>query len=241
MSVEKPFNGFCEESVRFLTSLRKNNTKEWFQAHKQEYDIFIKEPARAFVIEMGKRLRSLRPRLIADPRINRSLFRINRDTRFSPDKSPYKTNVAIYLWEGEGGKFDCPGFYFDLNPPNFLLGVGIYIFARHLLGPYRKAVVDPEFGMELSDIIKGLPQSNNSYIGGRHYKRFPAGFDTEHPNADLLLHNGLYIGLEVPIFSEVYSDELADYCYREVKPLVPLHEWLVDLTSRSWDQGKGVF
>jgi uncharacterized protein (TIGR02453 family) len=116
------FEGFPEETVTFLSDLAKNNKKTWFDAHKNDYERFLVWPARAFTEAIGERLITVVPGIIAEPRINGSIFRIYRDTRFSKDKTPYKTHLGIFCWDGSGPKMECPGFYFHLEPPNLLLG-----------------------------------------------------------------------------------------------------------------------
>ena len=83
------FNGFSGEMLRFLADLKENNSKEWFDPHRDDYDKYVMEPSREFVIDMGDRLREVIPGIVAAPRVNQSIFRLNRDTRFSKDKSPY--------------------------------------------------------------------------------------------------------------------------------------------------------
>ena len=106
------FKGFPRELVRFFNGLRKNNTKEWFQDHKQDYEDHVKQPSMEFVMAMGEKLKTVAPKIHAIPKVNQSLFRLNRDTRFSKDKRPYKANLGIWFWEGDRKRMECPGFYF---------------------------------------------------------------------------------------------------------------------------------
>lgn len=226
------FQGFSKNTLGFFNGLKRNNTREWYDDHKAEYESAVLQPAKAFVVDFGMKLRTLMPDVVAVPKINKSLFRINRDTRFSADKSPYKTNLGILFWEGRGPRMECSSVYVHLEPPkNFMLGVGLYMFSRPLLVKYRRAVADPETGGELAEIVRKITNIKNVTLGGRHYKRAPAGFDAGPENQELLLHNGLYAGLDTDIPKEFYSRELIDFCFRAVKPLLPLHRWLVDLTA----------
>ncbi len=229
MSDLNQFKGFYRETVHFFLRLRGNNDRDWFQTHKKGFEDCVLNPAKAFVVDMGARLKSLSPDIMAVPKINRSLFRINRDTRFSPDKSPYKTHLGIYFWEGTRPRMECSGFYFHLEPPNLLLGVGIYQFPKTDLHRYRKAVVDPETGETLSRILKKMAKMEKFELGGKHYKRIPPGFDPSHPNAELLQHNGLYAGETMPIPQELYSEQLVDFCWEKYKKFTPLHRWLVSI------------
>lgn len=233
MTEDSGFRGFSRETVAFFRGLKKNNTREWFESHRPVYEDHVIEPAKAFVVAMGRRLKEISPNIVAVPKINKSIFRLNRDTRFSPDKSPYKPNLGIFFWEGPRSRMESPGFYVHLEPPIFLLGAGYWMFPDGLLENYRKAVVHPEHGSELAKTLKKIAETTDFEVGGRHYKRIPAGYDASHPNAPLLLHNALHAGFEEAIPDALYTAGLPDYCFGKFKPLAPLHRWLSGLLSRS--------
>jgi uncharacterized protein (TIGR02453 family) len=232
MNEEKAFQGFSKATIDFFSRLKKNNSREWFESHREVYDLEVLEPAKAFVVAMGARLRKILPRITAVPRINKSIFRLNRDTRFSSDKSPYKPNLGIYFWEGTRPRMECPGFYFHIEPPILLLGAGFYMFPDWLIERYRQAVVHSQMGGELARILEGIKKRGEFELGGKHYKRIPAGFDASHPNAKLLLHNGLHFGRETAISDEFFAPALVDYCFDKYRPLAPLHKWFVALMQR---------
>jgi uncharacterized protein (TIGR02453 family) len=231
MADAESFSGFPARAVTFLRQLAAHNERDWFHAHRPEYEAEVLAPARAFVLAMGERLRRLSPGIQFDPGRNGSLFRIYRDTRFSPDKSPYKTNLGILFWEGRGPRMACPGYYFHLEPPFLMLGAGLYIIPRPLLERYRRAVADPEYGPELAAIVKKITALPGCTLGGEHYKRVPAGYDPDPAAAGLLRHAGLYAGWEGPVPAELHSPALVEFCWRKYKPMEPLHRWLVTLTS----------
>lgn len=110
-----------------------------------------------------------------------------------------------------------------------MLGEGLYMFPPTILEHYRNAVAHPEYGAELADIVKKLNKNKGYSLGGKHYKRIPTGFDATHPNAELLLHKGLYVGIEDKIPEELYSEKLVDFCIKRYKPMTALHNWLVAL------------
>jgi uncharacterized protein (TIGR02453 family) len=227
MTEKTAFSGFTRETVLFFRGLKRNNDRAWFERHRATYEQDVMAPARAFVVALGARLRTLAPRLIAVPKVNGSIFRINRDTRFSLDPSPYKTNLGLYFWEGTSSRMDASGFYVHVEPPELILGGGVYVIPAPLLGRYRKAVVDPRLGRDLGRIIADLAASGELTVEGAHYKRVPAGFDASHPNAALLLHNGLYASWEGPLPEEFYSERLVDFCLARFAAMAPLHRWLV--------------
>ncbi len=225
------FCGFSEETVRFLSSLAKNNRKTWFEAHRTDFEKHVLAPGRAFTDAMGERLTAIAPGIIAEPRVNGSIFRIYRDIRFSKDKTPYKTHLGIFLWEGEGPKMECPGFYFHLEPPNLFLGGGIYIFSKPLLEQFRRSVIHPVHGPELDEAVACVAERFN--IGGRYFKRTPRGYDPGHPLADFLLNNGLTGWVEEPIPEALYSGALLDHCLKIFEGMVPLHRWLLKMAAQA--------
>jgi uncharacterized protein (TIGR02453 family) len=223
------FSGFTKETVRFFAALRKNNDRDWFAANKATYERHVIEPAKLFVSAMGPRLKGLAPGLVAVPAVNKSIFRIYRDTRFSLDPAPYKTHLGILFWDGARPKMESAGFYFQLEPPNIYLGGGMYMIPDTLLGRFRQAVADPRRGAEVRKIVAGIRELPGFAVEGEHYKRVPAGFDPGHPNAALLKYKGLWAGLELKIPEEFYSARLVDFCLERFAPLAPLHRWLMKL------------
>ena len=147
------FQGFPRDAELFLSELTANNKKEWFEANKRRYEESVLGPARDFVFDMGKRLKKIAPWVVADPKVNRSLFRIHRDTRFSTDKTPYKTHLGIWLWEGKGKRMECSGFYFQLEPGQLFLATGMHVFPKTSLDRYRKAVADNGDGPALANAV----------------------------------------------------------------------------------------
>ena len=229
MSDSTSFSGFTKETVRFFTALRKNNNREWFERNRETYDTHVMAPAKLFVTAMGERLKAIAPRIVAVPKVNKSIFRINRDTRFSLDPSPYKANLGILFWDGVRSRLESSGFYFHLEPPDLWLGVGLYMIPDPLLGRFRKAVVEAKSGAEIRKIKAAISAMAGFSIGGEHYKRVPAGFDPGHPNAALLKHKGLYASFESKIPAEFFSARLVEYCFERFEPLAPLHRWLMKL------------
>ena len=147
------FNGFSEEFFSFFENLKSNNTKQWFENHRDDYEEFVLQPAREFVGEMGEKLRKIAPEVNAIPKINKSLFKINRDVRFSKDKSPYKTYMGIWLWDGDRKRMECSGFYLHVENNQMLIGVGFKMFPKPLLDLYRQAVVDKSLGAALRKAV----------------------------------------------------------------------------------------
>mgnify|MGYP000924420434 CR=1 FL=1 len=227
------FQGFPPETLKFYKNLMKNNNKQWFASHKGDFDSQVMDPARKFVIAMGERLARLSPGIIADPRTDRSIFRIFRDTRFSRDKTPYKTNLALWFWEGERPRMECSGYYFHLEPSMLMLGAGVYMFPKDLLKVYRESVADEKHGAELEKALKAIARKGGYLPGGEQYKTVPRGYDPNHPRAELLKYGGLYTGIELPVPPELHTSKLVEFCFNHYKNMAALHTWLLAMTRRA--------
>jgi uncharacterized protein (TIGR02453 family) len=232
MTSSLTFSGFPKETLTFFRKLAQNNNKMWFDKNKEMYEREVLVPSRDFILAMGARLKKIAPGVQADPRVNKSLFRLNRDIRFSHDKTPYKTHLGIWFWEGSRPRMECSGFYFHLEPQRFMLGVGLYEFPKDMVESYRQSVVHPLHGPALTKVIAAIKRNKHYTIGGQHYKKIPQGYDPTHKNAEFLIYAGLYAGMDLPISEELFSEGLVDLCFEHYKRMLPLHLWLLGLTKR---------
>ena len=219
-------SGFPKSAVDFLTKLKRNNNKDWFETHREEFQHLILEPAQEFVIVLGELLRTIVPDIIAIPKIDKSIFRLHRDVRFSKDKSPYKTNLGIFFWEGAKKKMECSGFYFHLEPGQFFIGNGIYIFTNELMKAYRDLISSPDKAKELDSIVKKLKKKGYA-LGGKHYKQVPRGLDKDYPFAEYFLYNGLYAYDNSFPLKDLYKQDIVKYSFKKFKEMLPIHQWLV--------------
>src|ERR1700741_1275629 len=132
-----PFNGFPREGIKFLRQLKKNNNRDWFAEHKQEYEEFVKFPMQSLIASLHEPMLKLAPEFEVNPK--RSLFRIYRDTRFSKDKTPYKTHVSA-IFHLKGGWAESAGYYVHIEPGEIYLGGGIYMPSGPQLKKIRSAI-----------------------------------------------------------------------------------------------------
>jgi len=132
---------FTPELFRFLARLKRNNNRDWFLAHHEEFDTYVRQPALRFITEFAEPLYEIAPYLVADPRPSRgSLFRIYRDVRFSPDKRPYKTHLAM-RFSHRGKDVHSPGFYLHLEPGGCFAASGLWHPEPPTLLRVRSAIV----------------------------------------------------------------------------------------------------
>ncbi|MBK6913916.1 MAG: DUF2461 domain-containing protein [Ignavibacteriales bacterium] len=219
---------FPQNTINFLTKLSKNNSKVWFETNREKFNEDFLSPSLQFVIEMGERLSTLSPNINAIPKIDKSIFRLHRDIRFSKDKSPFKTNLGLYFWEGRGKKMECSGYYFHLEPKMFFVGAGMYMFTKEQLLNYRQIISKPETAKSLAGLISKLINKNNYKLGGKTFKKTPRGFDPDYKYNHLLLHSGLYLSYEKTSFNDLTKNHPVDFVFKIFKDLHPIHKWCVD-------------
>lgn len=185
------FEGFYKESLEFLATLRQNNNKEWFEAHRKEYEKFILEPSRAFVVEMGEHLQALEPTIHAEPKMNKSLYKIYRDTRrMGANKAPLKHRIGFIFWQGNTKRMQSSAFYMHFSPDELYVAVGVRWFEREMLHAFREYIKDDTRREELAHILEDIRSKGYTHLE-KGFKRYPKGFDKSMPYADLALYKGM--------------------------------------------------
>jgi uncharacterized protein (TIGR02453 family) len=220
---------FPEETVAFLTELRAHNEKAWFDANRARYESVYLEPAKAFVEVIGPELKKLVPGIHAEPRVHGSIFRINRDIRFSSDKRPYKDHLDFWFWEGDR-KSAVSALFLRVWPDGVVVGAGAHDFDKYQLATYRDAVVDPAAGVELATIVKDLEAAGHE-IGGETYKRVPRGYAAAGIAERLLRHAALYVHAELPA-KTASSASCIDTLLGRWRAFLGVHRWLVTNVQR---------
>ena len=174
------FSGFPPDTLRFLSELTGNNNRPWFNENKRRYEESVLEPALDFICAMGPRLERVAPHFTAIPkRVGGSLMRVYRDTRFSADKTPYKTNIGIHFRHELGKDVHAPGFYVHIDPDSCFLGAGMWHPGSGALGSIRDRIVeDPAAWTKVRD---ARPFRRRFELSGQSLKRPPRGYPAEHP------------------------------------------------------------
>ena len=214
----------------YFSRLKKNNNRLWFEKHRAEYQEMVLEPAMEFVALAGNKIQKFAPKIIADPRVNKSLFRIYRDVRFSKDKTPYKTHLACFFWEGAAPKLENPGFYMHLDDVEILIGGGLHYFPKNILNVFRKSIQNKSINKKLQLILEDIKKKGFD-VGREHYKRMPSGYDSNMKNSHLLLYNGLHVWRSIPNDGSV--KDIVDWTTQRYKEINKLHHWLVKLCAGS--------
>lgn len=208
---------FSPALFAFLKALKANNTREWFEAHRVQYVTAVETPMLRFIDDLRPRLATVSRGFVADPRRSGgSMFRLYRDTRFSADKSPYKTHVAARFVHRAQPKGQMgPTFYLHLEPGDSFGGGGIYHPDTPALTRIRHAIVDDATGWRA---VKRLGLD----LQGDTLKRVPTGFAADHPFADDLKRKDLYVVhafSQRDVCSRGFMDHYIDACL-QVEPLV---------------------
>jgi uncharacterized protein (TIGR02453 family) len=232
------FQGFSPAAIQFLADLAVNNDRAWFQPRKAEYERLLKEPFEAMIAALAERLESRGVPLLADPK--RSPFRIYRDTRFSKDKSPYKSHLgASFPWtedapgtEAGGGHDERAhgnGGYFHFQPGEMYVGGGCWQMERPRLEAFRAAVRDkPDQVREALE----EPAFVDWFGGARPHdelKRFPPGYPQDHPLAPMFLWKDVVFGRRLSD-DEVLSPDLPDRLAEGYATAVPVFRFLATLS-----------
>lgn len=221
------FTGFSPATTRFLSGIARNNDRAWFEAHRDQYEQAWLAPARDFVMAAGEALRDIAPGVVAEPKVNGSIFRINRDTRFSTDKRPYKDHLDLWFWEGER-KGAISGWFVRITADEVGIGVGAHGFDRDQLVAYRQRVADPRDGARLVDAVRAVRRAGFD-THGEHYKRVPRGFEElEGDRQRLIRFNALYTSAELAQPKSLATARFVDFCMTRWRKMAPLHRWLVD-------------
>lgn len=218
--------GFPPETISFLRELRDHNRKDWFDAHRAEYEAYWVTPAKAFVVAAGQELAELAPGIRAEPRVLGSILRINRDTRFSRDPSPYKHHLDFWFWEGERRRA-VSGFFARLTPEVLGVGAGCHGLDPERLARFRQAVADPSSGTELAGVAQRL-EAAGYQLAGATLKRPPADFATGGPAGRFLPHKALFVHHDEPTDERVHTAAVLAICMGHWRTLAPLHRWLTD-------------
>jgi uncharacterized protein (TIGR02453 family) len=225
------FTGFRPEAIQFLVDLAANNDRAWFQPRKSEYERLLKEPMESLVAELSDRFRAAGVPLEADPR--RAVFRIYRDTRFSKDKTPYKTHVGASIPWVEGAERTADGghaigAYLHFKPGEMFIGGGMYGPERSRLETFRRAVMEEPDRVRAALEDRAFLKTFGPVGSHESLKRVPPGYPADHPMADLLRAKDVTFGRHLDD-DEFLSPSLADIVARDFKTAVPVMRFLASL------------
>jgi uncharacterized protein (TIGR02453 family) len=210
---------FTRKTLAFLRALKRNNDREWFRARKADYEQHVRAPMIALLEQLARDLPAFAPDLVSDPRV--CLFRIYRDTRFSSDKRPLKTNVAAHFPSRKFPKGEGAGLYVEVAPQWVWIGGGIYMPSSGELNAIRAAIADDHRRFRRVVTAAAFRRAVGE-LSGEQLTRVPRGYLKDHPAADYLRHRQFIGGREFPAdfatSPRFYSELLT--IFRGIAPLV---------------------
>lgn len=163
------FEGFSPESLTFLNDVRVNNSKEWFESHRNEYNKYLLEPFQKLVIDLSEQMLNIDDLIDVAPVINKTISRIFRDIRFSKDKSLYKNTMFLTFKRGKKEWRDAPAFFFEISPQSYRYGMGYYSASKESMDVFRKMIDENQKSFEKA--ISFFDKQNVFTIEGEEYKR----------------------------------------------------------------------
>ncbi len=217
---------FPPETLAFLKGITAHNDKAWFEANRPLYEAGYVEAGKAFVAELGPRLKAISPNVQFDPRVNGSISRINRDIRFSKDKRPYKDHLDLWFWHGDKRGWDLPGFWFRITPGYIMLGTGMHMFTKDQLEQFRQSVIHPRSGKALLAAVAEVKARGDYEIGEKTRKLMPRGYEADPDRVEYLLYEGLTAGITLSP-DVAAAPDFSERCLEHFANTWPIARWLI--------------
>lgn len=214
------FTGIPFDAVHFYQQLEEHNTKEWFQAHKADYERLVRQPFLALAEEVGPAFGETK------------VYRPYRDVRFSKDKTPYKTHQGLYAKSSSH-----TGWYFQVDATGFFLAGGTYWMSGDMLSRYRDAVTNDATGLQLEAILQPLLEAGYQLDGEKLATR-PRGVAPDAPRLELLRHKSISARLNLGRPAWMATPEAAEYVNDGWDELRELMGWLKEYVG-SAEESRG--
>ncbi|HZD96369.1 MAG TPA: DUF2461 domain-containing protein, partial [Candidatus Sulfotelmatobacter sp.] len=216
------FPGFSPDALSFLRALKRNNRREWFQPRKEKYESLIKAPMCELVECLNHEFARFAPQYITAPQ--KAVYRIYRDTRFSKDKTPYKTHISAIFPRSNAVKREGAVFYFHFTEKELLVFGGVWGPDRDELLAYRNLI--QESHEELAEILRE-PKLRRTFgaLQGEQLSRMPKGFPVDHPAEGLLRQRQWYLEHTMDV-KVVSSSKLPQELARRFELMTPFLEFM---------------
>jgi len=202
------FTGFPEAALDFYDDLEMDNTKSFWEAHKQVWTDAVKVPMTALTDALAEEFGTAK------------VFRPYRDVRFAKDKTPYKTHQGAFVAAGP-----AVGWYVEISARGVRSGGGFYEASGANLARIRESIDHEATGKELAKILSAL-EKKGFEIGGDRLKTSPRGYDADHPRIELLRHKSITVGRPYGFDKVIHSPQLVDSVRKDWRAMKPLVEWV---------------
>lgn len=221
---ERKFNGFSPKTLKFLRGLKANNSKNWFEAHRTDYENYVLGPLRDLVTDLGDFMLDLDPRFEITPAVNKTISRIYRDTRFSKDKSPFRS-VVWFTFKNRSKDWTTHvcGYFFELSINSYRYGMGFYNAAPAIMSRFREMI--DEDADEFLKAIFFFPKQKSFVLEGEKYKRI---IDKNKPEEiqDWYQKKNMYLVCNKKIDDRLFSRELVDDLKYGFGLIAPFYRYL---------------
>lgn len=216
------FGGFSRETLKFLSGLEKHNERDWFEAHKEEYLLHLKAPMEEFVAAIGGKMARFAPDYVTEPK--KAIFRIYRDTRFSSNKTPYKTNCGALFFRSDLVKNQAAAFYVEISLKYVGVAGGLYMPEPDVLRAVREHIAAN--WEELENLLKNraLQKAAGDLVGDK-LARPPKGYPADHPAMERIKGKQWYFWQELPV-DLALSQKLVDDISGRFERMAPVVEYL---------------
>lgn len=204
-----PFRGWPPAALEWFRGLEADNSRAWFQANRRTYDEAVRQPLESLLAEVEAEFGEGK------------VFRPNRDTRFSKDKTPYKTQLAALLAVEGGG-----GWYVQLSKEGLLVGGGLYHPERERLARIRAAIDDDRTGTELEQIVANLRAAGLQLLEEGSLRTAPRGYPADHPRIELLRLVNVAAARPEPVRAWLHTPKAKDRIVAPWRTVTPLIDWL---------------
>lgn len=217
---------FTPATYAFLRDLAANNDREWFKANKDRYLDKVQEPALQFITDFAPRLAKLSPHFTADAKVvGGSLFRIQRDTRFSKDKTPYKENTGVQFRHEAARDAHAPGYYLHIEPSASFMGIGLWRPETKMAYQIREHIAEDPTGWRKA--AHGKRFSDVFSLGGDSLVNPPKGFDADHPHVEDLKRKDFIASTKLSQ-KQVTSPDFIDEFDRLCRTATPFMRYLCE-------------
>lgn len=214
---------FDESYLTFFAELTNNNQKSWFDENRKRYENHVKKPFYRFLEDLISEISKFDPAITISPK--EAVFRINRDIRFSKDKTPYKTHMAAIISSSGRKDMEVPGLYLQFSATDVWLGGGSYAPSKDDLFNIRTFLLDNYDNM--LDLL-----NNKSFLSicgdlkGEKNKVLPAEFKPFALDHPMMFNKQFYVMRQFPAETHLLSDKLIDFVVNHYKTLKPLNDFL---------------
>ena len=222
----KMFEGFSKDSIAFLKELKKNNNKQWFESHKSNYEALLLTPLKYLVSDLGDFMLLIDNLFEVAPSVNKTISRIYRDTRFSHDKSPYKTSFWITFKRPQKDWKDAPAYFFEISPESYRFGMGFYDAMPKTMEKFREFIDNNQ--KEFQKAILFYSKQKMFVLEGDKYKKI---IDPKKPNdiQDWYQRKNFYLVCNRKIDNALFSKQLTEDLILGFDSLSKFYQYLLQI------------